>query len=41
MGWQIVKKYMKSHSEISLQQLMATADAQALFNQSGYRPQKK
>jgi hypothetical protein len=41
MGWQIVKKYMKSHSEISLQQLMATGDAQALFNQSGYRPQKK
>jgi hypothetical protein len=41
MGWQIVKKYMKTHSEMSLQQLMATADAQALFNQSGYRPQTK
>jgi hypothetical protein len=41
MGWQIVKKYMKTHSEVTLQQLMATADAQALFKQSGYRPAKK
>lgn len=41
MGWQIVKKYMKTHSEMSLQQLMATADAQALFKQSGYRPEQK
>lgn len=41
MGWQIVKKYMKTHPETSLQELMSTADAQVLFNQSGYRPSKK
>jgi hypothetical protein len=39
VGWQIVKKYMKSHSDISLQQLMATPDAQAIFRSSAYRPE--
>jgi len=39
VGWQIVKKYMKSHPEVSLPQLMQTENANQIFKESGYRPQ--
>jgi hypothetical protein len=41
LGWQIVKAYMKTHPDISLQQLMATSDAQTLFKESNYKPRKR
>ena len=41
VGWQIVKKYMKSHPDATLQQLMSTPDARQVFNQSGYKPEKR
>jgi len=37
-GWQIVKKYMAEHKEVTLQQLMAQGDAQKILNESKYRP---
>jgi len=37
-GWQIVKQYMRKHSDITLQQLMALNDAQNILNESGYHP---
>ena len=37
-GWQIVKKYMDKHPEISLTTLMANTDAQKILNESNYRP---
>ncbi|UOE50235.1 gliding motility lipoprotein GldB [Mucilaginibacter sp. SMC90] len=37
-GWQIVKKYMDKHSDVTLPQLMADKDAQKILNQSGYHP---
>ena len=39
VGWQIVKKYMSSRSEITLPQLMQIQNAPQLFNDSGYKPQ--
>ncbi len=39
VGWQIVKKYMASHTNISLPQLMQMQNAPQLFNDSGYKPQ--
>lgn len=36
-GWQIVKKYMDKHNEISLPQLMAT-DAETVFQETKYKP---
>jgi len=41
MGWQIVKKYMKTHTDITLQQLMADNDAQKILNQSKYKPKQQ
>lgn len=38
VGWEIVRKYMDTHPGTTLQQLMQTTDAQALFKESGYRP---
>ncbi len=39
VGWQIVKKYMETHHEVTLQQLMEVQNASQLFKESGYRPQ--
>ena len=39
VGWQIVKKYMKTHPEVKLQQLMNMQNAAQLFKDSGYKPQ--
>ncbi len=38
LGWQIVRKYMDTHPSVSLISLINDADAQAIFNQSGYKP---
>jgi hypothetical protein len=37
-GWQIVRKYMDKHPDVTLPQLMANKDAQKLLNESGYHP---
>lgn len=37
-GWQIVRKYMKENPEVTLQQLMADADAQTILTKSKYKP---
>jgi len=37
-GWQIVKKYMDKHPEITLPQLMAETDEQKILNESKYHP---
>lgn len=39
LGWQIVKKYMKKNSGISLQALMSENDYQKILNDSGYSPE--
>jgi hypothetical protein len=37
VGWQIVKKYMSKHSDLSLNELLNT-DAKRIFEESKYRP---
>ena len=37
-GWQIVRKYMENHPEVTLVNLINNTDSQAIFNQSGYKP---
>lgn len=37
-GWQIVRKYMAEHEDVTLQQLMAETDPQKILNESKYRP---
>ena len=39
VGWEIVNKYMADRPEITLQELMETKSAMAVFEQSKYRPQ--
>jgi hypothetical protein len=39
LGWQIVKKYMKKNSNISLPMLMSDNDYQKILNDSGYSPE--
>jgi len=41
MGWQIVRKYMATHPEVTLQQLMVEKDAQKILSQSRYKPKQK
>jgi len=41
VGWQIVNKYMETHPDVSLPQLMATRDAQKLFKESRYKPDRR
>ncbi len=38
LGWQIVKKYMDSHSNITIPELMNERDLMKIFKESGYRP---
>lgn len=38
LGWEIVKQYMRAHSEVNLQELMETEDAQQIFMKSRYKP---
>lgn len=37
-GWQIVKKYMTKHPDVTLQQLMQETDTKKLLQESGYKP---
>jgi hypothetical protein len=39
LGWQIVRKFMKKNSGISLQALMSENDYQKILNDSGYSPE--
>ncbi|MFN6944035.1 MAG: gliding motility lipoprotein GldB [Cytophagaceae bacterium] len=41
LGWQIVRKYMESNPQVTLQELMADTDAQKIFKQSRYKPKNK
>jgi gliding motility-associated lipoprotein GldB len=38
IGWQIVKKYMEKHPDITLEQLMQETDYQKILKQSKYKP---
>lgn len=40
LGWEIVKKYMQRHANVSMPALMKNANSQTLFTQSKYRPKK-
>lgn len=40
VGWQIVRKYMAQHPEVTLPQLMAQRDAQRILNDSHYKPKR-
>ncbi len=39
VGWRIVNAYMEAHPDITLPQLMANANAEKIFRESGYKPQ--
>jgi hypothetical protein len=41
VGWRIVNKYMESHPDITLPQLMNSANAQQLFKESHYKPERR
>jgi hypothetical protein len=38
VGWEIVKKYMQTHPDVSLPSLMKNEDANTLFKESNYKP---
>ena len=38
LGWQIVRKYMEKHPDITLQELMNEKDSQKIFRESKYKP---
>jgi len=40
IGWQIVRKYMEKHPEVTLPELMAINNSQKILNDSGYYPDK-
>ncbi|TPE45169.1 gliding motility lipoprotein GldB [Pontibacter mangrovi] len=41
VGWQIVRKYMERHPEVTLPELMAETDYRKIFDESKYKPEKK
>ncbi|HEX8547962.1 MAG TPA: gliding motility lipoprotein GldB [Cytophagaceae bacterium] len=41
IGWNIVRKYMEGHPEVTLQGLMKEQDAQKIFRLSKYKPKSK
>ncbi len=41
VGWQIVKSYMKEHSDKTLQDLMKNGSPDKIFEQSKYKPERK
>jgi hypothetical protein len=41
VGWEIVKSYMKTHPETTLPELMQMLDADKLFKESKYKPERK
>jgi hypothetical protein len=38
IGWQIIRSYMKNNKDVTLEELMADADAQKILTKSKYRP---
>lgn len=38
LGWKIVQKYMEEHPQTALKELLMKKDAQAILNESHYRP---
>lgn len=38
IGWQIVRKYMNTNPEVTIDDLLKDEDHQAIFQKSGYRP---
>jgi gliding motility-associated lipoprotein GldB len=41
LGWEIVSMYMEKHPAVRLKQLMADPQAEKIFKESGYRPEKQ
>ncbi|KAA9325407.1 gliding motility lipoprotein GldB [Adhaeribacter soli] len=41
VGWQIVRKYMEEHPDVTLPQLMAETNAQKILTASKYKPKKQ
>jgi hypothetical protein len=41
VGWEIVNKYHETHPNVTLPQLMQMADAERIFKESRYRPEKR
>jgi hypothetical protein len=41
VGWQIVEKYMATHPDVTLRRLMETSDAQKIFRESNYKPERR
>jgi gliding motility-associated lipoprotein GldB len=41
IGWKIIKKYMNENRQISLEEMLAQDNAQAILNKSKYKPEKK
>lgn len=40
LGWQIVRKYMKDHPDVTLEDLMSDKNARKIFDESKYKPKK-
>ena len=41
VGWEIVKKYMESHPDVTLPQLMEMENADKILKESRYKPEKR
>ena len=41
VGWEIVNKYRETHPNVSLTQLMQMPNAEQIFKESRYRPEKR
>jgi hypothetical protein len=41
VGWQIVEKYMETHPDVTVPELMKMSDAQKLFRESRYKPDRR
>ncbi len=41
VGWEIVKKYMETHPEVSLSVLMKNENADRIFKESRYKPERR
>lgn len=38
IGWQIVRRYMKKHKKVTMEDLLNETDSQKILNESGWRP---
>jgi len=41
VGWEIVKKYMETHPDVSLPELMRNENADKIFKESRYKPERR